>query len=324
MKTLTQYINEEAINEDLINEGFWAKLGSALGFSSAKVTKSIKGWKDDVKRGFSVGQYYAVKSKDKSIKDAAKKEAEGAAQSPEKALQAVKDECTRLAKNIKKDNLYGNNIYITEYILSQYNLLRDLSNDLNDEDGKKMAKSFKAIIDEKFPDDLNKSEKNIEEIGKKIDNVTNQSSSKESEQSSDKSSDSSSLGLTDGNEQQATTVKQETNAVTDEIKDSNAFFKPLAEAAGIDGETLRESIVNLINTSLKRNVAKKNEKPVYKWNTDTKGFQTKNEDKLIKGLGALLCGLMMINHKGMNEAITDKLIDFGFKKTDYLEHLTKQ
>ena len=81
--------------------------------------------------------------------------------------------------------------------------------------------------------------------------------------------------------------------------------------------------IGLINDSLKNKTTDKNGNTVYKWKTDTKGFQTKNEGKLIKGLGAVLCGLMMINHKGMNEKIVDVLIDTGFSRNDYLNNLTK-
>ena len=55
------------------------------------------------------------------------------------------------------------------------------------------------------------------------------------------------------------------------------------------------------------------------YNSDT----NKYEDKLIKGLGAVPCGLMMINHKGINEKIVDVLIDAGFSRDDYINNLTK-
>lgn len=188
------------------------------------------------------------------------------------------------------------------------------------------AKELDSFLDKKFPKKLKQAEKNIEKIENNVeqnDVFKKLASNDASVGSKTTTNDSSTLGITDDGKGESVTPKQEEEAVSDTITDDKNFFLPLAKEAGIDGNSLRDSIIGLINDSLKNKTTDKDGNTVYKWKTDTKGFQTKNEGKLIKGLGAVLCGLMMINHKGMNEKIVDVLIDTGFSRNDYLNNLTK-
>jgi hypothetical protein len=330
MKTLTNYIISnniysdfnECLDDDLniIDEG---KLGDTiakfLGVSNMdrRTYSDIWGKDKESKKDMATAQVISAAEKDPELKKIAEKTFKRLenCNSKEEAIQELIDWAESIIRS--------GDIPTPNMPIAVRNVLRDQKDNKN---AIQTAKELDSFLDKKFPKKLKQVEKNIEKIESNVEkNDAFKKLADDSVSSGDEkpSSDNSTLGITDDGEGEAVTPKQEEEAVEDTITDDKNFFLPLAKEAGVDGNSLRDAIVGLINDSLKNKTTDKDGNTVYKWKTDTKGFQTKNEGKLIKGLGAVLCGLMMINHKGMNEKIVDVLIDTGFSRNDYLNNLTK-
>lgn len=323
MKTLTQFLTESNINEaslfdandELIAEGFWNKVGNILGYGAKKLTNAFNDAKDGFKDSFASGQLFAAKSKDNDTKETAKELADSVTQS-----NSTDEALENLAKKTKKLLSNKSRIVSPEVLISVKGCFSSYPE-------KKISKEIISLIDKYLekhhPDKKEKAAETVQTLNKKVkDAGVNGKSSKKSKKGGEKTStNKSSLGVSKEGEAEAVTAKQEKAAVTDVIKNDIEFFKPLAAEAKMDADQMRESIVNLINKSLKEPSKDKEGNTVYKWKVDTKGFQTKNEPNLIKGLGALLSGVIMINHKGMSEKIIDTLIGLGFSKSDILKAL---
>ena len=283
----------------------------------SKTYSEIWGKDKESKKDLATAQVISVAEKDPELKKIAQKTFKRLEKcsSKEEAIQELID----WAEGITRTG----DISTPNMAIAVRNVLR---NQKDNKDAVRTAKEIDSFLDKKFPKKLKQAEKNIEKIENNVEKndafkkLANNDASNGNETTTN---DSSTLGITDDGKGESVTPKQEEEAVSDTITDDKNFFLPLAKEAGIDGNSLRDSIIGLINDSLKNKTTDNNGNTVYKWKTDTKGFQTKNEGKLIKGLGAVLCGLMMINHKGMNEKIVDVLIDTGFSRNDYLNNLTK-
>lgn len=330
MKTLTNYIISTNIYSDLnacldddlniIDEGKLSDtIAKFLGASDmdSKTYSEIWGKDEESKKDLATAQVISVAEKDPELKKIAQKTFKRLenCSSKEEAIQELID----WAEGITRTG----DISTPNMAIAVRNVLR---NQKDNKDAIRTAKEIDSFLDKKFPKKLKQAEKNIEKIEtnvEKNDAFKKLASNDASTGNETTTNDSSTLGITDDGKGESVTPKQEEEAVSDTITDDKNFFLPLAKEAGIDGNSLRDSIIGLINDSLKNKTTDNNGNIVYKWKTDTKGFQTKNEGKLIKGLGAVLCGLMMINHKGMNEKIVDVLIDTGFSRNDYLNNLTK-
>ncbi len=330
MKTLTNYIISTNIYSDLnacldddlniIDEGKLSDtIAKFLGASDmdSKTYSEIWGKDEESKKDLATAQVISVAEKDPELKKIAQKTFKRLenCSSKEEAIQELID----WAEGITRTG----DISTPNMAIAVRNVLR---NQTDNKDAVKTAKEIDSFLDKKFPKKLKQAEKNIEKIENNVgknDAFKKLASNDASTGNETTTNDSSTLGITDDGKGESVTSKQEEEAVSDTITDDKNFFLPLAKEAGIDGNSLRDSIIGLINDSLKNKTTDNNGNTVYKWKTDTKGFQTKNEGKLIKGLGAVLCGLMMINHKGMNEKIVDVLIDTGFSRNDYLNNLTK-
>jgi hypothetical protein len=332
MKTLSNYINSSNIERvlescfdeefNIIDEG---KLGDSiaklLGVSNMdhRTFADIWGKDTESKKDMATAQVVAAAEKDPELKKIAQKTFKRLenCESKEEAIKELIEWAEGIIRN-------GDGIKIPSLAIAVRNILKDQT---DNKDALKTAKELDAWLNKKFPKDTKKTEKNIQKIEDtvaKTDEFKKLASDPDSEETGEEEkTDNSTLGITDDGEGKAVTPEQEEEAVSDTITDDKNFFIPLAKEAGIDGNNLRDAIIGLINDSLKNKTTDKDGNTVYKWKTDTKGFQTKNEGKLIKGLGAVLCGLMMINHKGMNEKIVDVLIDTGFSRNDYLNNLTK-
>lgn len=334
MKTLTTYIISNSIYSDLnecldaelniVNEGKFISAISKLfkKHNNDDTNKNVynKAFKDDTetKQDLATAQVVAAAQKDPEIRKIADKTF-GRIVHCDTKEEAIQELINWGELTIRKGVLVG-----PELAMSVRNVLR---NQKDNKEAQEMAEKLDSLINDKYPEQVKTSEKKLEKIEntvvktKAFKNISNNPDSEETGE--EEKTDNSTLGITDDGEGKAVTPKQEEEAVSDAITDDKNFFLPLAKEAGVDGNNLRDAIIGLINDSLKNKTTDKEGNTVYKWKTDTKGFQTKNEDKLIKGLGAVLCGLMMINHKGMNEKIVDVLIDTGFSRNDYLSNLTK-
>lgn len=330
MKTLTNYIISnniysyfnECLDDDLniIDEGKLSDtIAKFLGISGMDNNTYSEIWGKDKesKKDLATAQVISAAEKDPELKKIAEKTFKRLenCNSKEEAIQELIDWAEGIIRS--------GDVSTPNMPIAVRNILR---NQKDNKEALKTAKELDSFLDKKFPKKLKQAEKNIAKIESNVEKndafkkLASDDASSGDETSSD---DNSTLGITDDGKGEAVTPKQEEEAVEDTITDDKNFFLPLAKEAGVDGNSLRDAIVGLINDSLKNKTTDKNGETVYKWKTDTNGFQTKNEGKLIKGLGAVLCGLMMINHKGMNKKIVDVLIDTGFSKNDYLNNLTK-
>lgn len=329
MKTLTNYIISNNIysnfNEcldidlNIIDEGKLSDtIAKFLGASSmsSKTYSEIWGKDKESKKDLATAQVISAAEKDSELKQIAQKTFKRLEKcsSKEEAIQELIDWAESIIRT--------GDISTPNMAIAVRNVLR---NQKDNEEAMQTANELDSFLDKKFPKKLKQAEKNIEKIENNVEqnDAFKKITSDDASTGSETTDNSATLGITDDGKGESVTPKQEEEAVSDTITDDKNFFLPLAKEAGIDGNSLRDSIIGLINDSLKNKTTDKDGNIVYKWKTDTKGFQIKNEGKLIKGLGAVLCGLMMINHKGMNEKIVDVLIDSGFSRNDYLNNLTK-
>jgi hypothetical protein len=327
MKRLNIYILEELMilensNGEIITEGFWKKLGSIFGFSTEKVAKTMQKWSDDLKKGFTTGQYIAAKSKDKEVKKAAEEQAQAAEKGSKELLKKVKFEVQRLMK-------VWDHIESPDHALSQWNQLKNLSEQENDNEGKQLAEKFKGIIDKKFPDGGKQYEKISQKIekagvddGPKDEKSNNKENTNDSEGQPkiDPKKDSSNIGTTDDNKPAEVTPEQQDNAIKDTIKDDTDFYSPLAKAAGIDGNTLKDGVSKFINKAWKEAVKDENGNAVLKWKNGSiegqKNMQDNLEDNIVKGLSAILCGIMIIKNKSLMQGVYDVIDPEGRGKEE--------
>lgn len=312
----------ECLDDDLniIDEGKLSDtIAKFLGVSNMdqKTYSEIWGKDKESKKDMATAQVVAAAEKDPELKKIAQKTFRRLekCENKDEAIQELIDWAEQI---VRSGDIASPNMPI-----AVRNVLRDQK---DNENAIQAAEELDSFLDKKFPKKLKQAEKNIEKIESNVEKndafkkLASDDASNGDEKTSD---DNSTLGITDNGKGEAVTPKQQEEAVEDTITDDKNFFLPLAKEAGVDGNKLRDAIVGLINVSLKHETKDKEGNTVYKWNGNTNGFQTKNEGKLIKGLGALLCGLMMINHKAMNEKIATVLAssDIGFSRKDYLNSL---
>ena len=230
----------------------------------------MSNWSDNEKIGYTSSQYIATKSKDKAIRKAAQKQAEAAATSKKELLKSVKDEVNRLDKVLKQ-------IKEPEYCLKQYQLLKTLSNEEGDVDGQKQDNRIKKRLDNKFGDEIDKAEENIDKIETKIEknNIDN--------------------GPKDDTIKDNGELKDQ---VTDEIKDNNEMLRPLAKKAGIDGNTLLNFVVTQLS-SLKSNATR----------TKSNKEKAKQElgDDIILGTSIMICGAIITKDAEKLKIICDHI-----------------
>ena len=326
MKRLNEYILEQSFDIDqIILEGkFWDKVKKILGFDKKKVAKTMNNWGDDLKTNFTTGQYIAAKSKDKEIKKAGEEMAKAAENGNEELYKEI---FNKVEYFVKKVNAAADQMLLP--FMNHYQLLRDLSNDLNKDDGKQLAEKFKKLIDEKWPDggkDYDKEKNKVEKSpasegpqGEESNNKENTNNS-EGQPKIDPKKDSSNIGTTDDNKPAEVTPEQQDNAIKDTIKDDTDFYSPLAKAAGIDGNTLKDAVSKFINKAWKEAVKDENGNAVLKWKNGSiegqKNMQDNLEDNIVKGLSAILCGIMIIKNKSLMQGVYDVIDPEGRGKEE--------
>lgn len=229
MKKFNEYINEELIftenNEDIITEGFWKTVGSIFGFNTKKISKSMKNWSDEMKRGFTIGQYVAAKSNNKNVKDAYTKISQAAEEGKEKLYNSFKDIGKKWIKNLKD--------VTADAAMNVYVNLKQSSEEFKDDEGKQLAEQLSKEIKNQYPD----AEKTYKEAANKV----IKSGQIDKIQNDDQS-----------NKEVQKEVNQET---TDTIKENKDLLTPLAKEAGIDGKKLR----NFVATQLRKTLGKDQE-----------------------------------------------------------------
>lgn len=297
MKSLTDYIIKESLvfenaNGEIILEGFWKKLGSIFGFSTKKVAKTMSNWSDDLKRGFTTGQYIAAKSKDSKVKKAAEEQTRAAEKGSKELLEKVKLEVQRLMK-------VWDRIELPEHSLSQWNQLKSLSEKENDNEGKQLAEKFKGLIDKKFPD----GGKEYEEISSKIEKA-----GVDEGPSSEENSENADNGNTNVN-------KEVTNETTDAIKENKDLLSPLAKKAGVDGEVLRNFVSAKLRKTLDENVGKKGTR---------EAVQKALGEDVILGTCIMVLGALITKDEAKIKAISEQIGSNAEELNSKLQKYAKQ
>ena len=230
MKHLNDYIQESLINEEyiiledangnIIEEGFWKKLGKLFGFGTEKVKQTMKSWNKELRDAYIAGQIAAAKSKDNKTKEAIKKQDAAAEKSTKDLLAETKFEVQRLMKN-------WDAITIVNYAFAQYKQLSLLSEQEKDEEGKKLSEKFKKLIDDKFPDGGKNYEQTVEKI--------------------DKSGVSKVKGEDEGEEATEVTDKDVKTA----ISNNKQLLEPIVKA--MNGKVTGEQLASIIEKLMKEN-----------------------------------------------------------------------
>jgi len=282
MKSLTNYLIEESlvfenINGEIISEGFWKKLGSIFSFSTEKIAKTMANWSDDLKKGFTTGQYIAAKSKDKEVKKAAEEEAKAAEEGDKQLLSYYKEKVSYFLKMI--DDADKSMLYVYN---NKYSQLTELSKKYNDSEGEELAKKFKKAIDKKWPD----GGKKYEEVNKKIEQagVDDGPKAKENSENSD-----------NGNTQVG---KEVTNETTDAIKDNTDLLAPLAKKAKVDGKVLRNFVSAKLRKTLDEKIGKKGTR---------EAVQKALGEDVILGTCIMVLGALITNDEAKIKAISEQI-----------------
>ena len=298
MKSLNQYIIDieeslvfENANGEIILEGFWKKLGSLFGYNTAKVAKTMANWSDDLKKGFTTGQYIAAKSKDENIRKAAKEEAQAAEKGSKELLKTVKLEVHRLMKIIK-------DLSIPDYSLNQWDKLKNLSEQENDNEGIELAKKFKEIIDKKWPD----GEKEYEKISSKIEKAGVDDGPKSNENSENTDTGNTKVS------------KEVTNETTDTIKENTDLLTPLAKKANVDGKVLR----NFVSAKLRKTLGKIGEKGT------REAVQKALTEDVILGTCIMVLGALITNDEAKIKAISEQIGSNADELNSKLQKYEKQ
>jgi len=280
MKTLSTYILEDLLvfenaDGEIIAEKFWDKIVKIFGGDKDKLGKAMKEMPDDTKKTFTTSQYIAAKSKDKDIKKSAEEQQAEAEKGQKFLLKRVKIEVKRLMKGIKY-------ISLPDHCLNQNELLKDLSDELNDDEGKELHKKFAEIIDKKWPD--GEGTENYEKIKKKVEDSPVSDGPKAEDNTSD--------------DNQQKEIKKEVNKETTEtITDNKNLLSPLAKKAGVDGNTLR----NFVGTQLRKTLGADQEK--IKKNGTREAVQNALGEDVILGTCIMVLGALITNDQTKIEEI---------------------
>lgn len=230
MKHLNDYIQESLISEEyiiledangnIIEEGFWKKLGKLFGFGTEKVKQTMKSWNKELRDAYVAGQIAAAKSKDSETKEAIKKQDAAAEKSAKDLLSETKFEVQRLMK-------VWDDIKMVDYVFAQYKQLSLLSEQEKDEEGKKLSEKFKKLIDDKFPDGGKNYEQTVEKIDKSgVSKVEGEDADTE-----------------DGKE-----APKPEEAAKETIKDNADVLTPIVKTLGgkVDGNKLKDTVTKLL------------------------------------------------------------------------------
>ena len=168
IKRLTDYIIEQQeleFIEQMINEGFWQKLGSILG----KGAKSIKNAMSNFSKGFNnaltTANVVAAKSDDKESKKIANElnDEINKSKSEKDALKALKEKTEKVIYGLgPKGDISSPNFAVSlKYALKEYP---------DDSECKELLDKLEKAIEEKFASKAKTAENNVEAISNKLEN----------------------------------------------------------------------------------------------------------------------------------------------------------
>lgn len=171
------------------------------------------------------------------------------------AEKSSKDLLTQTKLEVQRLMKNWDAINTVDYVFAQYKQLYLLSEQEKDDEGKTLSEKFKKLIDDKFPDGGKKYEKTVEQINNSgISDVENK-----------------------GEDGEATEVTDDD--VRTAISNNKQLLEPLVKAIG--GKLTGEQLASAVEELMKQN-------PAYK--SKSKAAETSN----IIGMGAIICGAMIM------------------------------
>lgn len=267
MKHLSDYILESKslsvvpILEDnegnIILEGFWKKLGRLFGFGAGKMKKlsdKMDKWSEDFKNAFIVSQYMAAQSKQDNISKLMSEYVDAIAQGGDAPLKFLKE---RAKEIVEKPELVKDK-NVSQVYLGFMKNLAELSTNAKDEEGTGLANKGAGVISKQNSD----IKREYERTSRQVENVAKGPTDADAE------------GGEDG---EATEVTDDD--VRTAISNNKQLLEPLVKAIG--GKLTGEQLASAVEELMKQN-------PAYK--SKSKAAETSN----IIGMGAIICGAMIM------------------------------
>lgn len=339
MLTLREYIklNEDVdldyLFESQINEVSLGKLfnglGRILGKSARGAVNAVKQFGQNIKDAYIGSQTFAAKSKDKEIikyQQEIDKEMERGVDNGIKKLKELANEWFKSDQLGKKDNVDSCSFYINQLLT-----LKKISDEKNDNEGKELVNKLKNKINTYFKDVLGESEKAVEKVNNKLEEATKkekEDKGKESQEAKEQPKDKqeASIGVNDEGNASGVSTKQEVKGVEDAVRESNDFLSPLAKEVNMNGEQLVALVTEMIDKAWKVNGKDENGNTIKYWNKKIVNPDDIKEgfgDQAVKGLSAILCGIMILNHDNLSKAIIQAVNEVGFDKNDIMKLMEK-
>lgn len=293
MKTLNEYIIEQSfLNDEMyINEGLLSKILGFFGKKSGQLKalqKNIKDWPKDLKRSYWTNKAISLElgKKNNEIKQFDDKQTQLLMKGNVK--EVIKNYIEKSQDIVNNPDNYKN--VDSKYIVGIYDQLKKFGTDLNNNEATKESENLAKAIKDNWSNGIDAYKKDL--------NATENTDSESSGNAED------------------TTAQQEQQSAEKIMNDDKQFFDTLQKAANINTDSLRDSIVGLLNKSFKEEVEVDGQK-VWKWKKETKldnSWYANNEETTVKGLASIVSGLMIINHKGISKVLLDALSAEGLDK----------
>lgn len=339
MLTLTEYIklNEDVdldyLFESQINEGLlgklWNGLAKFLGKNAKKAVNAIKQFKQNTKNAYIGSQTFAVRSKDKEIIKYQQEIDAEMAKGVDNGIKKIKEFANEW---IKSDKLAKENEPNScGFYINEYNTLKNFADEKNDNEAKELADKLLNKIKTEFKEVFGKSKKEVENVNdklepaiKKEEEAKGKTPEEAKEQPKDKQE--ASIGVNDEGKAAGVSTQQEVKGVENAVRESNDFLSPLAKEVNMNGEQLVALVTEMIDKAWKINGKDENGNPIKYWNKKIVNQNDIKEgfgDQAVKGLSAILCGIMILNHDNLSKAIIRAINEVGFDKNDIMKLMEK-
>ena len=298
MKHFSDYILErrslnnvpilEDANGNIIEEGFWKKLGGLFGFGAGKIQKlgdKMEKWSDDFKNAFTVSQYTAAQSKNKDIAKLMAEYVDAIDKGGDAPLKFLKERAQEIKE--KPELLKDNNV--AQVYLGFMKNLAELSKNAKDEEGNGLAKEGADVIGKQNSDIKNE----YEQTSKKVEKVDD--------------------GLTDKDAEGGKKEEKNSEEVTAEtIKDNADVLTPIVKTLGgkVDGNKLKDTVTKLLSKTQKTSPMKLKQNNILGMSVMICGALMMSSDKGLKAV----CNELETDAKTFTDAIKPDEIKTGDKK----------
>lgn len=289
MKTLSEFnIYEDLFTEDnMLKEGIGLgklgkKIASFFGGKSKdkKTSEEINKLDADDKKNVLSTQTAAIQSKDKGSIEVAKKLSEQIAGLKDKEPSNILGIYMAHGESILRNN---DDINEPNVIISIRDSIKKYGLDEKNKKAIEMVDELNELLDEKFPKKKKKAEQQVEQIEQTIDGA-NDDTNNEGGESNEEPSDG----------------ENATEEVADVISDNKDILAPLAKAADIDGNQLKEFVAYKLSYNALKDSKSKKDGSQLKRNQLAEGVT----DDDILGMCIVICGAIISgNPKRFNRIV---------------------